>query len=741
MAKRLRKRLLPMGIIMLIQMVVFAVTVFLAMGYSYTELRKASTVFDSTHERTNAALQEVQNALNNRIRLHLELLDVHHKVSAFQAEFDLLTLDPDRTDDKINQIREELSTDAERLQKYQNVIPVEELDVLLENIGIVLDIADELAITQGLNYRHQLYKDTVEPIQELERSIDQATQRFSAQNVALRARLLSRMATADTDLIEFKKHSSSLTRAFLLTVIILILIPGAMQLGFFRNLGSRLTMLETYADEIANENIHSPPFIARDKTGHLAIHLALMGRRIRRLLKISREESKRADAALKEVEQLAYYDPLTGLENRRLFNLHLSEAYELSKRYPESAVLFYIDLDNFKTINDSLGHDAGDELLKILAQRLTGTLRSSDHLARLGGDEFGIIAYHQLDNGLRLVERINEDLGQPMMVSNQEVQATVSIGIAIVESTCETASDLLRRADLAMYQAKTDGRNTYHYFSTELQDKLEYHLDMTRELRNAVSQQQFQLYYQPQIDLHDGSVNGAEALIRWLHPERGMIPPDLFISLAEETGLIMDIGEWVIHTACVDAVRVASHYEAMTIAVNISAKQFYGPSLVENIEQVLQATGLPAEQLEVEITEGILLNDMEHAIGILNQLREMGISISLDDFGTGFSSLNYLRQLPIDVLKIDRSFISNMLMHSKDRAIVKTIIELGRHMELKVIAEGIETREEAVFLRDNGCHIGQGFLFARPAPVESLLSPTEHSSNVFPLNLAERIFS
>lgn len=203
----------------------------------------------------------------------------------------------------------------------------------------------------------------------------------------------------------------------------------------------------------------------------------------------------------------------------------------------------------------------------------------------------------------------------------------------------------------------------------------------------------------------------------------------------------MDIGEWVLNTACIDATRFPSDHESMTIAVNISAKQFYGPTLVKNIAQVLKVSNLPADQLEVEITEGILLNDMEHAIDILNQLRGMGISISLDDFGTGFSSLNYLRQLPIDVLKIDRSFVSNMLEHSKDRAIVKTIIELGHHMELKIVAEGIETKEEAAFLRENGCHIGQGFLFARPAPIESLLSPTEHSPNLFSLNLIEQVNS
>lgn len=730
MFKRIRRRLLPMGSIMILQAMVFVVTVALAIGYSYTELNKANEVFETTHEETKSALQEVQIALSNRIRLHSILINIHHKVDAFQAEFDLLTLDPDRTDRKIHKIMGDLFLLAEKLESYREVISAAEMDAFLENVGIVLDIGDELSITQGLNYRHQLYKDTVEPIEALTVSIEQATRKFTNQNRELRAGLLSRMGNADAELTDFKDHFASLNQVFLITVIIVILVPGAMQLGFFRNLGSRLEMLERYADDIAREKIGPPPFSARDKTGHLAIHLALTGRRIRQLLKVSRDERARADEALKDVEQLAYYDPLTGLQNRRLFNLHLSEVYELTKRYPENAILFYLDLDNFKSINDSLGHDAGDELLKIMAKRLSTILRSSDHLARLGGDEFGIIAYHQSDNGLLLAGRISQEINRPTTISNQEIVVTASIGIAVVESAGESSSELLRRADLAMYQAKAEGRNNYQYYSRELQDKLEYHLDMTHELRNAVSQQQFQLYYQPQVDLNDGSVSGAEALIRWIHPERGMIPPDQFIPLAEDTGLIMDIGEWVLNTACVDAIRFAEQQEMITIAVNISAKQFYGPSLAKYIEGILRLTALTPEQLEVEITEGVLLNDMDHAIDILNQLRDLGVGISLDDFGTGFSSLNYLRKLPIDVLKIDRSFICNMFEDQKNQAIVKTIIELGHHMSLKVIAEGIETTEEAEFLRDNGCHIGQGYLFARPAPIETLLSPTEADDNV-----------
>lgn len=730
MFKRLRRRLLPMGTIMLLQVMFFAVTVVFAIGYSYSELNKANEVFETTHEETKAALQEVQNALNNRIRLHTVLMNIHHRVDAFQAEFDILTLDPDRTDKKIHAIVSDLVLLVEELEGYGEVISAAEMDAFTENVGIVLDIADELSITQGLNYRYQLYKDTVEPIEDLSVSIEQATNRFTNQNNELRAGLLSRMGKADTELVDFKKHFTSLNRAFLITVIIVILVPAAMQFGFYRSLGSRLKMLQSYADDISRENIGPPPFSARDRTGHLAIHLALTGRRIRQLLKVSRDERGRADEALKDVEQLAYYDPLTGLQNRRLFNLHLSEVYELAKRYPENAILFYLDIDNFKSINDSLGHEAGDELLKTMATRLSNILRSSDHLARLGGDEFGIIAYHQSDNGRLLAGRISDELNRPTTISNLEIRATASIGIAIVESSGESAAELLRRADLAMYQAKAEGRNNYQYFSRELQEKLEYHLDMTHELRKAVSQQQFQLYYQPQIDLNDGSISGAEALIRWLHPERGMIPPDQFIPLAEDTGLIMDIGEWVLNTACFDAIRLSEQQEAITVAVNISAKQFYGPSLVKYIEGILRLTKLSAEQLEVEITEGILLNDMDHAIDILNQLRDLGVGISLDDFGTGFSSLNYLRQLPIDVLKIDRSFICNMFEDPKNQAIVKTIIELGHHLGIKVIAEGIETTEEAEFLRDNGCHIGQGYLFARPAPIETLLSPTEPDDNV-----------
>ncbi len=729
-----RKRLLPIEAIMLVQMIVYTVILLLVTGYAYNELIKAGSVFDVTHKETKTTLEEVQSALKNRIRVHTELLEINHSIKSFESEFNLLTFDPERTDDKVIQIIQELTDHTEHLKGFSHVLSAEKLDSLLENISIVLDVADELLITPGFNYRYQLFRDTVDPIVELSLSIDHTTHQFADENNKLSDKLVTRMEKADTDLSDFNNHTSKLGNLILLSAISVLLIAVAMQIIFFRNLRSRLIMLAEYADDIAHEVVRPPPFKSRDKTGHLAVHLALMGRRIRHLLKISREENKRADNALKEVEKLAYYDPLTGLENRRLFNEHLNDAFELSKRYANNAILFFLDLDNFKNINDSMGHDIGDELLKELANRLKHILRSSDHLARLGGDEFGIIAFHQPDNGVRLVQRINESLRQPVIINDQEIEITVSVGITDVESENISVSDLMRRADLAMYQAKAEGRDTYKYFSRTMQDRADQQMDLTRELRNAIKHQQLQLFYQPQIDLISGTIKGAEALIRWIHPERGMIPPDIFIPVAEETGLISEIGDWVIDTACTDAASYLAQRQPITVAVNVSARQFYGRSLSKYINNILQNTQLSPGFFEIEITEGILLDDIDHAISVLKQIRDLGVRISLDDFGTGYSSLSYLKQLPIDVLKIDRSFISNMLEHRKDGAIVKTIIELAHHMDLTVVAEGIETEQEASFLREHRCHFGQGYLFARPAPFENLLAATEQDSQIFQFN-------
>ncbi len=732
MAKRSQKRLMRMEVIIVLQVIFFMVTLVITMGYAYWVLRSVGNLFDTTNDQMMETLNGVEVAIDARLPLYTELLDIHSIILIFKHQFELVILDPDYDDKKIRETTDDMTKKLEVLADGDiKSISARQRESLLESMGILIDIGEELAITNDLNDRQQLYNDTLTPMAELLQFVDQVQKNIEAQNTTLRTKLVANTVETSANLRAFKKHANNLEMTFLFTIVLTILVPGAIQLIFFRKLRIRLLMLAEYANDIGKEKFQRPPFLAKDRTGQLAIRLALMGRRIRKLLRISRVERERADTAAKELERLAYYDTLTGLQNRRLFHDNLSEAIELSKRRTQHIILMFLDLDNFKDVNDAMGHEVGDELLKAVALRLTNTVRSHDHLARLGGDEFAIIAFHQSDRGQKLAERLHHDLTQPVIVNDLEVHITVSIGIAPIDPEKSSPSDLLCHADMAMYHAKSLGRNTFQHFSDEMQEKVKHHQNITRELRDAIKLQQFQLYYQPQIDLKTNTIKGVEALIRWLHPERGMVRPDLFIPVAEETGLIREIGSWVLNTACLDAVDFMAQREPITMAVNISARQFYGSSLVENIAHVLEVTHLPSKYLELEITEGTLLNDIEHAINTLNQLKQLGISIALDDFGTGYSSLSYLKKLPIDVLKIDRGFINHMLQQPKDRAIVKTIVELGHQLNMVVLAEGIETEEQASFMRDQGCHVAQGFLFARPVPMESLLASTDQKrSNV-----------
>lgn len=720
--KRSRKKLIRIELIVVLQLLIFIISVSIALGYTYSTLFNVKNLFNNSSEQIHLTLNEAKNSITHRQSQHIKILNIYLDISRFKYQFELLILDPDLKDTEIRQISKQIMQQYEDLKAHFQTPLSQYETTLLDNIAIILDIGEELLITASPNSRQQLFRDTEDPINEITLSIKNIESQFKAENNALNKNLLVQMDQTNSNLKTLKSNTENIETVQLLILFLIVLVPGAIQIVFFRILHKRLLMLEGYATDIAQENFSLPPFSAKDKTGHLAIQLALMGRRLRQLLNFSRNEHKRANEALEEVKQLAYYDPLTGLENRRLFNMQLRKAIDSSSSHSQQDMLIFIDLDNFKEINDTMGHEIGDELLKELAHRLTLIVRTSDHLARMGGDEFAILVFNQPDNGHKLVQRINQELSEPMIINDLEVQVTVSIGIAAIDPQSTSPSELMRCADLAMYHAKSQGRNTYQHFSDNMKEKVQVRLNLTRELRTAIKQQQFQLYYQAKLSFEDcATIKGAEALIRWIHPEQGMISPARFIPVAEETGLIMEIGDWVLTQACQEVVHfMAQTKRSINVAVNISARQFYGPSLVQTIARILEDTHLPPEQLEVEITEGVMLSDIKHATDILKQLKALGVRIAMDDFGTGFSSLNYLRQLPIDVLKIDRSFIHHMFDHTKNQAIVKTIIELGKHLNMEVVAEGIETKKEAEFLREQGCHTGQGFLFARPAPIESL---------------------
>jgi len=429
-------------------------------------------------------------------------------------------------------------------------------------------------------------------------------------------------------------------------------------------------------------------------------------------------------AAEDEINHLAFYDPLTRLPNRRLLLDRLQQALASSARLGREGALLFLDLDNFKVLNDTLGHDIGDLLLLQVALRLESCVREDDTVARLGGDEF-VVVLEALSNDALVAaaqteaigEKILAALSEPYQLGTHEQLSSVSIGAVLFSNHQASIEDLMKQADIAMYQAKKAGRNTLRFFDPTMQETVDTHAALEADLRKALVQRQFQLYYQIQLDDSHRPL-GAEALIRWIHPERGIVPPLQFIPLAEETGLILPIGLWVLETAC--AQIKAWEQDALTrdliLAVNVSSKQFRQSEFVAQVKAAVQRSAIRPNLLKLELTESLLLEDVEDTIKTMNVLKEVGIRFSLDDFGTGYSSLQYLKRLPLDQLKIDQSFVRDIVTDNNDKAIVKTIIAIAHSMNLNVIAEGVETEEQRQFLFAEGCMHYQGYLFGKPAP-------------------------
>jgi diguanylate cyclase (GGDEF)-like protein/PAS domain S-box-containing protein len=431
-------------------------------------------------------------------------------------------------------------------------------------------------------------------------------------------------------------------------------------------------------------------------------------------------------AAAEEIKHLAFYDPLTGLPNRRLMVDRLNQALVFSARTGRDGAVLFLDLDHFKTLNDSLGHDVGDLLLQQVAERLVNCVREGDTVARLGGDEYVVLLEElseEAPEAATQVEKIGEkilvSLNQPYLLGQHDYHCTPSIGVSLFSNHNQSQEELLKHADIAMYQAKKAGRNTIRFFDPKMQEVINMRVDLERELRKAIEKNQLHLYYQVQVDV-SGRPLGAEALIRWLHPEHGLVSPFHFIPLAEETGLILPIGQWVLETAC----RQLKLWEQdkitreLTLSINVSAKQFRQADFVNQINQAIKNYSINPMLLKLELTESMLLDNIEETVTTMNQLKEVGIRFSLDDFGTGYSSLQYLKRLPLYQLKIDQSFVRDIAVDSSDQAIIRTIIAMAHTLNLNVIAEGVETEEQQGLLMNNGCTHYQGYFFGRPVPIE-----------------------
>ena len=489
--------------------------------------------------------------------------------------------------------------------------------------------------------------------------------------------------------------------------------------AFFRQLWDILNKTGQWRGEIWNRrkngevfptwvNISAVPHSTTDNTSHyVAVFTEITE------LKLSEER----------LNYLAHHDPLTGLPNRLLFHDRLEQAVLLAQRSRRMIAVMFLDLDRFKAINDTLGHLIGDELLVAVAERLKHCARETDTIARLGGDEFAVIITQivQEEDIEQIAQKIIQTLSSVYSVGGYEVFVTASIGINLYPGIDNDREKLLENADVAMYHAKQFGRNNYKFYSTDMNAVALERLMLETNLRRALERDEFRLYYQPQIDMQSGSVNGVEALIRWQHPDLGLISPLEFIPLLEETGLILPVGEWVIRTAC-KQIRdwLDAGFPQLTMAVNLSARQFRQPNLVEMIEQQLHEFYIPPALLELELTETVMMDNIEETTAILQKLKRLGLKIAVDDFGTGVSSLGYLKHFPVDTLKISHDFVLNLPADSADASIASAVISLARNMQLSSVAEGVENQGQMDFLRSQDCERIQGFLFSRPIPPDQM---------------------
>jgi diguanylate cyclase len=440
--------------------------------------------------------------------------------------------------------------------------------------------------------------------------------------------------------------------------------------------------------------------------------------------------------ANQELQFLALHDSLTKLPNRALLEDRLEQEVQNARRHGTGFAVLFLDLDGFKQVNDAFGHQIGDQLLVEVAHRVRSIIRARDTLARMGGDEFVVLANaNEPSDAASLADKLVAEVGRPYVIAGQELRVSASIGIAMYGASQGDHQSLLKNADAAMYHAKTSGRNRYCFFDSSMNEDAQKQIQILHDLRLAQAQNELVLHYQAKFDAPSGRIIGAEALVRWNHPTRGLVPPNQFIPVAEKTGLIVPIGEWVLNEACRQMREWRSAgYAQWTIAVNLSAVQFNHPGLIQMVRDALERHGLEPRRLTLEITESTAMRDTQVSMSILQQLHEMGVRISIDDFGTGYSSLLYLKRLPASELKIDRGFVCDLGHDADDAAIISAIVALGRTLNLKIVAEGVETTEQQEFLTRLGCSSLQGFLLGKPMSAENFLraATAGDTANSFP---------
>ena len=499
------------------------------------------------------------------------------------------------------------------------------------------------------------------------------------------------------------------------------------------------TALSRAANIVAEAKPDATPVIDRtDEIGSLVASFSRMMSTIEQ----QAQEINQFPQKLDQLTRQAFHDPLTALPNRGLFMDRLAHALARTERRPQHVAVLFLDIDRFKVINDSLGHGVGDRVLQDLSARLAECVRPEDTIARLGGDEFAILLedLDDTDGATAVAERVGKGLETPFMVEGREIVVTMSVGVALNTRRPISPEELLRDADMAMYRAKGKGKNRYEVFDTDMAAPAMHRLDLELDLRSAVAREEFRLHYQPVVHLETGRVAEFEALVRWQHKDRGLLAPEAFIGLTEETGLIIPIGQWVLTEACRQARLWQEQRPSdppLTIGVNLSARQLQDPNLVSLVSRVLADSGLDARSLKLEITESVVMQDAPATLTTLHTLRDLGIRLAIDDFGTGYSSLGYLKRFPIDTLKIDRSFVEGITNDPEDVAIVQAVISVAKSLGLSVTAEGIETEEQLRRLLELGCDRGQGFYFGQPLAADIVFESLDRHPAVVTLPRVE----
>jgi diguanylate cyclase (GGDEF)-like protein len=532
-------------------------------------------------------------------------------------------------------------------------------------------------------------------------------------------------------ILMYAVYSFDQGRAMVLNLALVILTFGVFRFDTREFVRTALLILVGYAAVInllmwfrpATVNVYHEWFQWAGLAGVLPL-FAMIGGRISRLRESLRKSNNELSSALGAVRQMATHDHLTGLPNRVLFNEELYRALARAERHGRPVALFFMDLDRFKNINDTLGHQFGDRVLQEVAKRLAACVREGDIIARLGGDEF-VLLIEELGDRVALTEiakKLLASVADLARIDSQDLHLTLSIGICTYPTDGRDSKALLAGADVAMYRAKDQGRNGFCFYSAELQSHTPEKLALEAGLRHGLERNEFRVHYQPKVDMATGEITGVEALLRWQHPEKGLLLPEKFIRLAEETGAIIPIGLWTLREVCT---RVKSWREAglppMPVAVNLSASQFRHEHLVPQLEEILRSTGLDAGVLELEITESMVMQDPDQAVTLMNTLRAMGVRLTIDDFGTGYSSLGYLKRFPINSLKVDRSFVRDLPHSADDIAITRAVIAMAHSLQMNVIAEGVELKEQLEVLRREGCDEFQGYLCRPPLTEDELV--------------------